>query len=101
MKGLLHAVSTTATPWGWLHWSEVQAMRVDETAWVEAWKRVHDLDRPLLPPPLPENVQVLLAKARPLLVSSRGVGVFSRIATPFLDVVPLHRRRDDILLPET
>ncbi|MFI7415322.1 hypothetical protein ACIBU0_42480 [Streptomyces sp. NPDC049627] len=93
MKGIYHLVSSGALddprPWRVLSWSESQAMRTDETAWLEAWKRVHQvrpviawqswpqelardwlgLDCPPLPPPLPENVRALLEQARPLLVS--------------------------------
>lgn len=92
MKGILHLVSSgelDASTERWLHWREVQAMRVDEHAWAEAWKRVHQvrpiitwqpwprelaldwlgLDTPSSPAPLPENVRVLLEKARPLLES--------------------------------
>ncbi|MFK0159177.1 hypothetical protein ACIQVK_44790 [Streptomyces sp. NPDC090493] len=92
MKGILHLVESGAlddVPWQWVHWSEVQGLHADEAAWVDAWKRVHKvrpviawqswpwelahdwlgLDRPPLPPPLPENVRALLEVARPLLIS--------------------------------
>ncbi|MFF4902222.1 hypothetical protein [Streptomyces sp. NPDC001068] len=83
-----------------LHWLEAEAERADEAAWAEAWKRTHparvkaDLDQvvplvawtpwpeelalewlglepPPAPPALPENVRILLEKARPLLVRRR------------------------------
>ncbi|MFJ4084925.1 hypothetical protein ACIP2Z_39030 [Streptomyces iakyrus] len=92
MKGILHLVESGAlddAPWQWVHWSEVQNLRADEAAWVEAWKRVHQvrpviawqpwpqdlaqdwlgIDYSRLPPPLPENVRALLEQARPFLVS--------------------------------
>ena len=74
-----------------LHWLEAEAERADEAAWTEAWKRVHPprkvaawtawadelardwlgLNLPDTSPPLPENVRLLLKKARPLLVDGR------------------------------
>ncbi|QFG13204.1 hypothetical protein SEA_GILGAMESH_12 [Streptomyces phage Gilgamesh] len=86
MKGILHLVASGSLDprtGRWMHPCEVQAVRVDETAWAEAWQRVRPviawqawpeelardwlgIDSPA-PPPLPENVRELLKKARPLL----------------------------------
>jgi hypothetical protein len=99
VKGIYHLVSleTLDDARPYLRWSESHAMRTDETAWMEVWKRVHParvkagLDQvvPLVAwtpwpeelalqwlglepsettPALPENVLILLEKARPLLV---------------------------------
>ncbi|MGV9509325.1 hypothetical protein ACWDQZ_27370 [Streptomyces tendae] len=94
VKGILHLVASgeiDAATGRWLHPCEVQAMRVDENAWVEAWKRLHQVrpviawqpwpwelardwlgwEEPPQPPPLPEHVRALLEVARPLLKSRR------------------------------
>ncbi|MFI5990231.1 hypothetical protein ACIBAC_00055 [Streptomyces sp. NPDC051362] len=70
MKGILQLVDEFdgSMPWQVLHWLEAEAMRVDEAAWAEAWKRVNPPEHPST---LPENVRTLLQKARPLLVSGR------------------------------